>query len=184
MDITIFNYQETNNYSVSFCTPDASDIGSHTQLELDRGAITNINDANGSFGFQSNKFENESDINVDSPSAYLIGDVDGDDVFQLNDTCFLWEYTSGVFSTSYTHITENTYQQWSSIDNLKSNGNQKLLITIKHLEVVIQNKREFSVFWDNNLDQETDVLTQDRWWCDLVKSINGRSSNRTRYFKC
>ena len=22
-------------------------------------------------------------------------------------------------------------------------------------------RREFSVFWDNNLDQETDVLTQD-----------------------
>ena len=69
--------------------PDANDdIGQHTQLELDRGAITNINDAIAGFNFQSNKFVNEDDINVDSPSAYLIGDVDGDDVFQLNDAYF------------------------------------------------------------------------------------------------
>ncbi len=152
-----------NNYRVSFWPPDANDdIGSHTQLELDRGAITNINDAIAAFNFQSNKFENESDINVDSPSAYLIGDVDGDDVFQLNDAYFLWAYTSGVFSTSYTHINGNTYQQWSSIDNLKANGNAETLNYYQALRGGdTKQRREFSVFWDNNLDQETDVLTQD-----------------------
>ena len=116
-----------NNYRVSFWPPDANDdIGSHTQLELDRGAITNINDAIASFNFQSNKFETKDNINVDSPSAYLIGDVDGDDVFQLNDTYFLWAYVSGVFDSTYTHINGNTYQDWSSIDKLKdskSNSN-------------------------------------------------------------
>ena len=113
-----------NNYRVSFWPwQKQMTLVLIIQLELDRGAITNINDAIAAFNFQSNKFENESDINVDSPSAYLIGDVDGDDVFQLNDSYFLWAYTSGVFSTSYTHVNGNTYQQWSSIDNLKSNGN-------------------------------------------------------------
>ena len=132
MDTIIFNYQETIIIEYRSAPPDAADdIGDHTQLELDR-MITNINDAIAAFNFQSNKFENESDINVDSPSAYLIGDVDGDDVFQLNDAYFLWAYVSGVFSTSYTHINGNTYQQWSSIDNLNGTEIQKLLITIKH----------------------------------------------------
>jgi len=150
-----------NNYRVSFWPPDANDdIGSHTQLELDRGAITNINDAIAGFNFQSNKFVNESDINVDSPSAYLIGDVDGDDVFQLNDAYFLWAYTSGVFSTSYQHINGNTYQDWSSIDNL--NGNQSSYTYYETLRGGdTKQKREFSVFWDNDLNQETEVLTQD-----------------------
>ena len=128
MDITIFNYQETIIIEYRSGTrPDADDViggytGDNKQKELDR-YITNINDAIASFNFQSNKFENDGDINVDSPSAYLIGDVDGDDVFQLNDTYFLWAYVSGVFDTSYTHINGNTYQQWSSIDNLNGNGN-------------------------------------------------------------
>jgi len=92
----------------------------------------------------------------------LIGDVDGDDVFQLNDSYFLWAYTSGVFSTSYTHINGNTYQQWSSIDNLKSNGNAETLNYYQALRGGdTKQRREFSVFWDNDLDQETDVLTQD-----------------------
>jgi len=152
-----------NNYRVSFWPPDADDdIGDHTQLELDRGAITNINDAIASFNFQSNKFENESDINVDSPSAYLIGDVDGDDVFQLNDSYFLWAYVSGVFEEEYTHINGNTYQQWESIDNLKANGNAETLNYYQALRGEdTKQRREFTVFWDNNLDQETDVLTQD-----------------------
>ncbi len=150
-----------NNYRVSFWPPDAADdIGSHTQLELDRGAITNINDAIASFNFQSNKFENESDINVDSPSAYLIGDVDGDDVFQLNDTYFLWAYVSGVFDTEYTHINGNTYQQWSSIDNLNGNDDSYTYYqTLRGGDT--KQRREFSVFWDDNLNQETEVLTQD-----------------------
>ena len=152
-----------NNYRVSFWPPDANDdIGQHTQLELDRGAITNINDAIASFNFQSNKFKNSTDINVDSPSAYLIGDVDGDDVFQLNDTYFLWAYVSGVFDNTYTHINGNTYQQWSSIDNLKTNGNAETLNYYQALRGGdTKQRREFSVFWDNNLAQEDSTLTQD-----------------------
>ena len=152
-----------NTYRVSFWPPDANDdIGQHTQLELDRGAITNINDAIAAFNFQSNKFTNETDINVDSPSAYLIGDVDGDDLFQLNDAYFIWAYTSGVFSTSYTHINGNTYQQWSSIDNLKANGNAETLNYYQALRGGdTKQRREFTAFWDDDLDQETDVLTQD-----------------------
>ena len=152
-----------NTYRVSFWPPDANDdIGQHTQLELDRGAITNINDAIAAFNFQSNKFTNETNINVDSPSAYLIGDVDGDDLFQLNDAYFIWAYTSGVFSTSYTHINGNTYQQWSSIDNLKSNGNAETLNYYQALRGGdTKQRREFTAFWDDDLDQETDVLTQD-----------------------
>ena len=88
--------------------------------------------------------------------------MDGDDVFQLNDAYFLWAYTSGVFSTSYTHINGNTYQQWSSIDNLKANGNAETLNYYQTLRGGdTKQRREFSVFWDDNLDQETDVLTQD-----------------------
>jgi hypothetical protein len=152
-----------NTYRVSFWPPDANDdIGQHTQLELDRGAITNINDAIAAFNFQSNKFTNETDINVDSPSAYLIGDVDGDDLFQLNDAYFIWAYTSGVFSTSYTHVNGNTYQQWSSIDNLKANGNAQTLNYYQALRGGdTKQRREFTAFWDDDLDQETDVLTQD-----------------------
>ena len=152
-----------NTYRVSFWPPDANDdIGQHTQLELDRGAITNINDAIAAFNFQSNKFKNSTDINVDSPSAYLIGDVDGDDLFQLNDAYFIWAYTSGVFSTSYTHINGNTYQQWSSIDNLKVGGNAQTLNYYQALRGGdTKQRREFTAFWDDDLPQETTTLTQD-----------------------
>ena len=150
-----------NNYRVSFWPPDAADdIGAHTQLELDRGAITNINDAIASFNFQSNKYENEEDIDVATPSAYLIGDVDGDDVFQLNDTYFLWAYTSGVFETSYTHYNGETYQQWSSIDNL--NGSDDSYTYYEEHDGSARNqRREFSIFVDDDLAQETAELTQD-----------------------
>ena len=152
-----------NTYRVSIWPPDAADdIGQHTQLELDRGAITNINDAIASFNFQSNKFETTNDIKVESPSGYLIGDVDGDDVFQLNDTYFLWAYVSGVFDTEYTHINGNTYQQWSSIDNLKSNGNAETLNYYQALRGGdTKQRREFTLFVDDDLDQETEELTKD-----------------------
>jgi len=166
-----------NTYRVSFWPPDANDdIGQHTQLELDRGAITNINDAIASFNFQSNKFETTNDIDVESPSGYLIGDVDGDDVFQLNDTYFLWAYVSGVFETSYTHVNGNTYQQWSSIDNLKTNGNAETLNYYQALRGGdTKQRREFSVFWDDDLDQETDELTTDTggvaWFNPLMDEV-------------
>ncbi len=92
-----------NRYRVSFWPPDADDYaGDHTPYTLDRYNITNVVDARAAFNFQSNKFENSGDIDIATPSAYLIGDVDGDDVFQLNDAYFIWAYSSGVFDTEYT----------------------------------------------------------------------------------
>ena len=150
-----------NRYRVSFWPPEADDyVGDHTTYLLDRGAITNINDAIASFNFQSNKYENETDIDVATPSAYLIGDVDGDDKFQLNDTYFLWAYTSGVFETSYTHYNGESYQQWSSIDNL--NGSNDSYTYYEEQNGFTRNqRREFSIFVDDDLDQETETLTQD-----------------------
>ena len=150
-----------NRYRVSFWPPEADDyVGDHTTYLLDRGAITNINDAIASFNFQSNKYENEEDIDVATPSSYLIGDVDGDDVFQLNDTYFLWAYTSGVFETSYTHYNGESYQQWSSIDNL--NGSNDSYTYYEEQNGFTRNqRREFSIFVDDDLDQETETLTQD-----------------------
>jgi hypothetical protein len=152
-----------NRYRVSFWPPEADDVvGDHTTYLLDRGAITNINDAIASFNFQSNKFENEDDIDIATPSSYLIGDVDGDDKFQLNDTYFLWAYTSGVFETSYTHYNGETYQQWSSIDNLKSGNNDETLNYYQEHDGFTRNqRREFSIFVDDDLAQETATLTQD-----------------------
>jgi len=152
-----------NRYRVSFWPPEADDyVGDHTTYLLDRGAITNINDAIASFNFQSNKYENETDIDVATPSAYLIGDVDGDDVFQLNDTYFLWAYTSGVFDNTYTHYNGETYQSWASIDNLKSNGQSETLNYYQAHDGSTRNqRREFSIFVDDDLAQETAELTQD-----------------------
>ena len=156
-----------NNYRVSFWPPDAADViggytGDNKQKELDRYAVTNINDAIASFNFQSNKFVSDPDIDVESPSGYLIGDVDGDDVFQLNDTYFLWSYVSGVFETSYTHTNGNSYQQWSSIDNLKANGNAETLNYYQALRGGdTKQRREFTAFWEDDLAQETAVLTKD-----------------------
>ena len=152
-----------NRYRVSFWPPEADDVvGDHTTYLLDRGAITNISDAIASFNFQSNKFENEDDIDIATPSAYLIGDVDGDDKFQLNDTYFLWAYTSGVFDTDYTHYNGETYQQWSSIDNLKSGNNDETLNYYQAHDGSTRNqRREFSIFVDDDLAQETATLTSD-----------------------
>ena len=152
-----------NRYRVSFWPPEADDVvGDHTTYLLDRGAITNINDAIASFNFQSNKFENEDDIDIATPSAYLIGDVDGDDKFQLNDSYFLWAYTSGVFDTDYTHYNGEEYQQWSSIDNLKSGNNDETLNYYQEHDGSARNqRREFSIFVDDDLAQETAELTSD-----------------------
>ena len=156
-----------NTYRVSIWPPDAADViggytGDNKQKELDRYAVTNINDAIASFNFQANKHVEDGDINVDSPSAYLIGDVDGDDLFQLNDTYFLWSYVSGVFETSYTHTNGDSYQQWSSIDNLKAGGNAETLNYYQALRGGSSpQRREFTAFWDDDLAQETATLTTD-----------------------
>ena len=153
-----------NRYRVSFWPPDADDVvGDNTTYTLDRGAISNINDAIASFNFQSNKFENSSSIDIITPSGYLIGDVDGDDVFQLNDTYFLWAYTSGVFDTDYTHYNGETYQSWASIDNLKASGQSETLNYYQSIKGYGRNqKREFSIFVDDDLAQETTELTPDQ----------------------
>jgi len=153
-----------NRYRVSFWPPEADDVvGDHTTYLLDRDAITNINDAIAGFNFQSNKFDNVTDIEIESPSGYLIGDVDGDDRYQLNDAYFLWAYTSGVFDTDYTHTNGETYQSWASIDNLKTGNNNE---TLNYYQTVNGSarlqKREFSIFVDDDLAQETAVLTKDQ----------------------
>ena len=156
-----------NTSRVSIWPPYAADViggytGDNKQKELDRYAVTNINDAIASFNFQANKHVEDGDINVDSPSAYLIGDVDGDDLFQLNDTYFLWSYVSGVFETSYTHTNGDSYQQWSSIDNLKAGGNAETLNYYQSLRGGSSpQRREFTAFWDDDLAQETATLTTD-----------------------
>ena len=153
-----------NRYRVSFWPPEADDVvGDHTTYLLDRDAITNINDAIAGFNFQSNKFDNVTDIEIESPSGYLVGDVDGDDRYQLNDAYFLWAYTSGVFDTDYTHTNGETYQSWASIDNLKTGNNNE---TLNYYQTVNGSarlqKREFSIFVDDDLAQETAVLTKDQ----------------------
>mgnify|MGYP003315203153 CR=1 FL=1 len=102
--------------------------------------------------------------------------MDGDDLFQLNDSYFLWAYVSGVFSTSYTHVNGNTYQQWSSIDNLKSNGNAETLNYYQALRGGdTKQRREFTAFWDDDLDQETDELKTDTggvaWFNPLMDEV-------------
>jgi hypothetical protein len=150
-----------NRYKVSFWPPEADDVvGDHTTYLLDRDAITNINDAIAGFNFQSNKFTNETNVEIESPSGYLVGDVDGDDRYQLNDSYFLWAYTSGVFETSYTHYNGETYQQWSSIDNL--NNNDDTYTYKQDYDGFTRNQRgEFSIFVDGDLAQETTELTTD-----------------------
>ena len=150
-----------NRYKVSFWPPEADDVvGDHTTYILDRDAITNINDAIAGFNFQSNKFTNETNVEIESPSGYLVGDVDGDDRYQLNDSYFLWAYTSGVFDTDYTHYNGETYQQWSSIDNL--NNNDDTYTYKEDYDGFTRNQRgEFSIFVDDDLAQETTELTTD-----------------------
>ena len=62
---------------MSFYPPDEDDdIGDHEQLDLDRYAITNINDAIASFNFQSNKFYSVLGVDTLNAVEYLIADVD------------------------------------------------------------------------------------------------------------
>ena len=166
-----------NRYRVSFWPPDADDyLGDHTHYTLDRYNITNVVDARAAFNFQSNKFENSGDIDIATPSAYLIGDVDGDDLFQLNDAYFIWAYSSGVFETSYTHVNGNTYQSWASIDTLKSDGSNETLNYYQTQNGVTSlQKREFSIFVDDDLAQETAELTSDAggvaWFNPLMDDV-------------
>jgi hypothetical protein len=148
-----FNIQlpRNNYYRLSFYPPDdADDIGNHNQLELDRYGITNINDAIASFNFQSNKFYSVLGVDTLNPVGYLIGDVDGDDLFQLNDTYFLWAYVSGIFD-NYTHLNGNSYENWSTIDTLRENNQPFPYVWYEDWG---NQKYEFTVFRDDDLDEE------------------------------
>ena len=63
----------------------------------------------------------------------------------------------------HTHTTtEKHIQQWSSIDNLKSNGQSETLNYYQAHDGSTRNqRREFSIFVDDDLAQETATLTQD-----------------------
>ena len=151
-----FNIQlpRNNVYRVSFYPPDEDDdIGTHTQYELDRYAITNINDAIASFNFQSNKFKSVVGVDTLNAVEYFIGDVDGDDVFQLNDSYFMWAYVSQIFD-NYTHLNGNSYENWASIDTLRENGNPFPYVWYEDWG---NQKYEFTVFEDDDFDQSEDL---------------------------
>ncbi len=143
-----------NHYRMSFWPPDESDdIETHTQSELDRYSITNINDAIASFNFQSNKFHSITGVDTLNSIEYFIGDVDGDDLFHLNDTYILWAYVSQIL-TNYTHHNGNSYENWASIDTLHSGGSPQ---SYGYYQTVNGQSRpqqyEFTVFDDADFNQ-------------------------------
>ena len=149
-----YNIQLPRNqkYRMSFYPPDASDdIESHTPLTLDRYGITNINDAIAAFNFQSNKFKSVTGVDTLNAVEYFIGDVDGDDVFQLNDAYFLWAYTSGILDT-YVHLNGDTLQSWATIDTLKEGGEP---FPYGYYEDWGNQRYEFTIFKDDDFDQDT-----------------------------
>ncbi len=202
-----FNIQlpRNNDYRISFWPPDDDDdVETHTPKKFDREAITNIADAVMSFNFQSNKFKNYNSgagrIDTLNSIEYFIGDVDGDDKFQLNDTYILWSYVSGIMS-QYAHhsydAVADSLQDWSTIDNF--NGNNT---TYNYYQTLMagdtrKQKYEFTVFWDKNFNQaanltygqiETlnplmnDVVTgQDTLYISLVGNNPDGDSDSSRY---
>ena len=141
-------------YRMSFYPPDADDdIESHTSYTLDRYAITNINDAIASFNFQSNKFKSVAGVDTLNAVEYFIGDVDGDDVFQLNDSYFLWAYVSQIFD-NYTHLNGTSYENWATIDTLRENNQPFPYVWYEDWG---NQKYEFTVFEDDDFDQSEDL---------------------------
>jgi len=149
-----------NRYRISFWPPDASDdIESHVQLELDRTAITNANDAIASFNFQSGKHHNYNSgggrIDTLTAIEYLVGDVDGDDVYQLNDTYILWAYVSGILN-NYTHHNGNSYEDWATIEVFKESGNANNYVYYQTVNGQSRpQKYEFTVYWDETTTAES-----------------------------
>ena len=129
----------------------SDDIESHTPLTLDRYGITNINDAIAAFNFQSNKFKSVTGVDTLNAVEYFIGDVDGDDVFQLNDAYFLWAYTSGILDT-YVHLNGDTLQSWATIDTLRENNQP---FPYGYYEDWGNQRYEFTIFEDDDFDQDT-----------------------------
>ena len=147
-----------NGYRMSFWPPDASDdIENHVQLELDRNQITNVTDAIMSFNFQSGKHHNYNSgggrIDTLNSIEYFIGDVDGDDLFQLNDTYILWSYVSGIMN-NYTHHNGNSYEDWSTIDTFHVAGTPTARGYYQTLNGQSRlQKYEFTVFEDGDFNQ-------------------------------
>ena len=151
-----FNIQlpRNNYYRMSFYPPNEDDdIGDHEQLDLDRYAITNINDAIASFNFQSNKFYSVLGVDTLNAVEYLIADVDGDDFFQLNDSYIIWAYVSGILD-DYTHLNGLSYENWSTIDAFRDDGTD---VEYEYYEDWGNQKYEFTVFWDDDLQQDTSL---------------------------
>ena len=154
-----------NRYRVSFWPPDDSDdIETHDQFDLDRGAITNVADAIASFNFQSNKHKNYNTGTRDTPGTridtltaleYLVGDVDGDDLFQLNDTYILWSYVSGIMN-NYNHHTGRSHEDWSTIEVFKESGSANNYVYYQTVNGQSRpQKYEFTVFWDETTTAES-----------------------------
>jgi len=142
-----------NRYRISFWPPDADDnIENHSQFELDRNSITTVADAIKSFNFQSNKHKNYNTggTRIDTLTAieYLIGDVDGDDLFHLNDTYILWSFVSQIMN-NYTHHNGNSYEDWSTIEVFKESGNANNYVYYQTVNGQSRpQKYEFTVYWD------------------------------------
>ena len=150
-----------NRYRISFWPPDGSDgIPGHTILELKRDDITTVADAIKSFNFQSGKHKNYNSggTRIDTLTAieYLIGDVDGDDKFFLNDTYILWSYVSGIMS-NYTHHNGNSLEDWSTIDNFNGNNTSYTYYQTVNGQSRPQ-KYEFTVYWDETTIAEKSRL--------------------------
>ena len=149
-----------NRYRVSFWPPDASDdIETHDQFEVDRTAITNVTDAIASFNFQSGKHHNYNagGTRIDTLTAleYLIGDVDGDDDFFLNDTYILWSYSAGLLS-NYTHHNGDSYEDWASVEVFEEGGSALNYGYYNSVGGQTRlNKYEYTIYWDENTTANT-----------------------------
>ena len=149
-----------NRYRVSFWPPDASDgIETHDQFEVDRTAITNVTDAIASFNFQSGKHHNYNSgagrIDTLTAIEYLIGDVDGDDDFFLNDTYILWSYSAGLLS-NYLHHNGDSLQDWASVEKFEEGGSALDYTYYNTLNGQTRlNKYEYTIYWDENTTANT-----------------------------
>ena len=60
-----------------------------------------------------------------------------------------------MFATDYTHYNGETYQQWSSIDNLNGNNPQESHTYKQDYDGNTRNqRREFSIFVDGDLTKK------------------------------
>ena len=79
--------------------------------------------------------------------------MDGDDFFQLNDSYIIWAYVSGILD-DYTHLNGRSYENWSTIDAFRDDGTE---VEYEYYEDWGNQKYEFTVFWDDDLQQDTSL---------------------------